>query len=59
MLHHQRSRRANSLLEELRLGDLERECLEEQCGYEEAREIFTLPEQLVSVNGMIRWNLRR
>lgn len=50
MLHHQRSRRANSLLEELRLGDLERECLEERCGYEEAREIFTLPEQLVSVN---------
>ncbi|XP_038835924.1 coagulation factor VII isoform X3 [Salvelinus namaycush] len=46
VLHHQRSRRANSLLEELRLGDLERECLEEQCGYEEAREIFTLPEQL-------------
>ncbi|XP_016111747.1 coagulation factor X-like [Sinocyclocheilus grahami] len=42
-----RVRRANSFLEELKLGDLERECLEEICSYEEAREIFTVPEQLV------------
>ncbi|XP_034035369.1 coagulation factor VII [Thalassophryne amazonica] len=41
-----RSRRANSFLEELRRGDLERECLEERCSYEEAREIFALPQQL-------------
>ncbi|KAK2908433.1 hypothetical protein Q8A67_004270 [Cirrhinus molitorella] len=41
-----RVRRANSFLEELKLGDLERECLEEICSYEEAREIFTVPEQL-------------
>ncbi|XP_014716795.1 prothrombin [Equus asinus] len=35
----QRVRRANSgFLEELRKGDLERECVEEQCSYEEAFE---------------------
>lgn len=43
-----RSRRANFLLEELRQGNLERECLEEKCSYEEAKEIFALPQQLVS-----------
>ncbi|XP_012860542.1 coagulation factor X [Echinops telfairi] len=36
----QRARRANSLWEELKKGNLERECLEETCSYEEAREIF-------------------
>lgn len=41
-----RTRRANSFLEELRMGNLERECLEETCSYEEAREIFPLPQQL-------------
>ncbi|KAG9262335.1 coagulation factor VII-like [Astyanax mexicanus] len=41
-----RFRRANSFLEELKIGNLERECLEEKCSYEEAREIFTVPEQL-------------
>ncbi|XP_062302968.1 coagulation factor VII [Osmerus eperlanus] len=39
-----RSKRANSgwrnWLEELKLGNLERECLEEKCSYEEAREVF-------------------
>ncbi|XP_019511861.1 PREDICTED: prothrombin [Hipposideros armiger] len=35
----QRVRRANSgFLEEVRKGNLERECVEEQCSYEEARE---------------------
>ncbi len=44
-----RTRRANFLLEELwRGGNLERECLEEKCSYEEAKEILTLPQQLVS-----------
>ncbi|XP_057163092.1 coagulation factor VII isoform X2 [Ursus arctos] len=38
VLHRQR--RANSFLEELRSGSLERECREEQCSFEEAREIF-------------------
>lgn len=41
-----RSRRANFLLEELKRGNLERECLEERCSYEEAKEIFALPQQL-------------
>ncbi|KAM8905365.1 coagulation factor VII [Spinachia spinachia] len=36
-----RTRRYNSgWLEELQVGDLERECLEEKCSYEEAREVF-------------------
>ncbi|XP_034403156.1 coagulation factor VII [Cyclopterus lumpus] len=41
-----RTRRANFLFEELRRGDLERECREEKCSYEEAKEIFTLHQQL-------------
>ncbi|XP_038581279.1 coagulation factor VII [Micropterus salmoides] len=41
-----RSRRANFLFEELKRGDVERECVEEKCSYEEAKEIFTLPQQL-------------
>ncbi|XP_036106240.1 coagulation factor VII [Molossus molossus] len=44
VLHRQR--RANSFLEELRSGSLERECKEEQCSFEEAREIFRNPERL-------------
>ncbi|KAM3932835.1 vitamin K-dependent protein Z [Leptodactylus fuscus] len=37
----QRAKRANFMfIEELRKGDLERECLEEICKYEEARETF-------------------
>ncbi|KAM4601682.1 uncharacterized protein ACJ7VT_019731 [Polymixia lowei] len=37
----QRSRRANTgFLEELKPGNLERECIEEICDYEEAREVF-------------------
>ncbi|XP_071764064.1 coagulation factor VII [Centroberyx gerrardi] len=36
-----RTRRFNSgWLEELQRGDLRRECLEEKCSYEEAREVF-------------------
>ncbi|XP_077094231.1 coagulation factor VII isoform X2 [Siphateles boraxobius] len=36
-----RSRRANSgWFEEMKTGNLERECLEEKCSYEEAREVF-------------------
>ncbi|CAN9498314.1 unnamed protein product [Ophioblennius macclurei] len=36
-----RTRRYNSgWLEELQRGDLKRECLEERCSYEEAREVF-------------------
>ncbi|XP_008846641.1 coagulation factor VII [Nannospalax galili] len=40
-----RQRRANSFLEELWLGSLERECKEEQCSFEEAREIFQTTER--------------
>ncbi|XP_016297256.1 coagulation factor VII [Sinocyclocheilus anshuiensis] len=36
-----RTKRANSgWFEELKMGNLERECLEEKCSYEEAREVF-------------------
>uniref|UniRef100_A0A8C2N9K8 Vitamin K-dependent protein S n=1 Tax=Capra hircus TaxID=9925 RepID=A0A8C2N9K8_CAPHI len=35
-----RRRRANSLLEETKKGNLERECIEELCNKEEAREVF-------------------
>ncbi|XP_068126762.1 vitamin K-dependent protein S [Hyperolius riggenbachi] len=35
-----RKRRANSFFEESKRGDLERECVEELCNKEEAREIF-------------------
>lgn len=43
----QRHRRANTLFEELREGDLERECQEEQCDLEEAREFFEDDEKTV------------
>ncbi|XP_063809195.1 vitamin K-dependent protein Z [Pseudophryne corroboree] len=36
----QRSRRANFMIEELWQGNLEKECYEEICSYEEARETF-------------------
>uniref|UniRef100_A0A3Q3N1L9 coagulation factor Xa n=2 Tax=Mastacembelus armatus TaxID=205130 RepID=A0A3Q3N1L9_9TELE len=35
-----RRRRANTFLEELKKGNMERECMEERCSWEEAREIF-------------------
>ncbi len=35
-----RRRRANTMFEELKKGNMERECVEERCSYEEAREIF-------------------
>ncbi|XP_056266522.1 vitamin K-dependent protein C isoform X2 [Pseudoliparis swirei] len=39
-----RSRRANSFLEELKPASMERECLEERCDFEEAREILQTRE---------------
>ncbi|XP_028831174.1 vitamin K-dependent protein C [Denticeps clupeoides] len=39
-----RSRRANSMFEELRPPSKERECIEEVCDFEEAREIFQTRE---------------
>lgn len=41
-------KRANSFLEELKAGSLERECVEEQCNFEEASEIFETMEKTVS-----------
>ncbi|NXE68279.1 FA9 factor, partial [Calcarius ornatus] len=44
----QRQRRANSnRLEEVIPGNLERECIEEKCSYEEAREVFENEEKTV------------
>ncbi|MEQ2228239.1 Transmembrane gamma-carboxyglutamic acid protein 1 [Ilyodon furcidens] len=42
-----RLRRANSLLEEMKLGNIQRECREEVCTYEEAREAFENDEKTV------------
>ncbi|XP_006638026.2 vitamin K-dependent protein C [Lepisosteus oculatus] len=39
-----RQKRANSFLEEIKPGNLERECMEETCDYEEAKEIFKTKE---------------
>uniref|UniRef100_A0A8C5MGA1 Prothrombin n=1 Tax=Leptobrachium leishanense TaxID=445787 RepID=A0A8C5MGA1_9ANUR len=39
-----RNRRANYAFEELKKGNLERECVEEICSYEEAREIYETPD---------------
>ncbi|XP_028990073.1 prothrombin [Betta splendens] len=40
-----RNRRANQLFEELKPGNLERECIEEICDHEEAREVFEQPDK--------------
>uniref|UniRef100_A0A8C4VAQ4 Coagulation factor VII n=1 Tax=Falco tinnunculus TaxID=100819 RepID=A0A8C4VAQ4_FALTI len=45
-------RRANSIFEELKLGSLERECMEEKCSFEEAREIYRDEERTVSNTGL-------
>lgn len=41
--------RANGLFEEIRQGNIERECKEEVCTYEEAREAFENHEKTVSM----------
>lgn len=53
----QRHRRANSFFEEIKLGSLERECIEEKCSFEEAREIYRDDERTVSNAGLGRWAL--
>lgn len=40
-------KRANYFLEEIRPGNLERECNEERCSFEEAKEIFHSQEKTV------------
>lgn len=42
-----RRRRANSFFEEVKKGNYERECVEERCNWEEAREIFEDKEKTV------------
>uniref|UniRef100_A0A8C4GZS6 Prothrombin n=1 Tax=Dicentrarchus labrax TaxID=13489 RepID=A0A8C4GZS6_DICLA len=42
-----RSRRANQLFEEVKPGNLERECVEEICDHEEAREVFEQTDKTV------------
>uniref|UniRef100_A0A672L0R0 Coagulation factor VII-like n=1 Tax=Sinocyclocheilus grahami TaxID=75366 RepID=A0A672L0R0_SINGR len=45
-----RTKRANTgWFEELKMDNLERECLEEKCSYEEAREVFEHTEATVSI----------
>lgn len=39
--------RANSFLEEIRQGTIERECIEEVCSYEEVKEVFENKEKTV------------
>ncbi|KPP75208.1 hypothetical protein Z043_105562, partial [Scleropages formosus] len=45
-----RRRRANSPFEEFRSGNMERECVEERCDREEAREIFENEEKTPCIN---------
>lgn len=49
-----RRRRANSLLEEMLPGDLERECYEENCSQEEAAEIFQTTEKTVGTGAGVQ-----
>lgn len=42
-----RAKRANTPFEELRKGNLERECMEEICDHEEAREVFEANDKTV------------
>ncbi|XP_051558038.1 coagulation factor VII isoform X1 [Myxocyprinus asiaticus] len=52
-----RMKRANSgWFEELKMGNLERECLEEKCSYEEAREVFEHTE--VTNEFWIKYNVK-
>uniref|UniRef100_A0A8C0L5B0 Coagulation factor X n=1 Tax=Canis lupus dingo TaxID=286419 RepID=A0A8C0L5B0_CANLU len=46
-----RVRRANSFLEEMKKGNLERECMEETCSFEEAREVFEDTAKTVRADG--------
>lgn len=45
-----RKRRAYSMFEETKKGNLERECIEELCNKEEAREIFENDPETVRMN---------
>lgn len=45
-----RHRRANQVFEETKQGHLERECVEERCTKEEAREVFENDPETVSMS---------
>lgn len=47
-------KRANSFLEEIRPGSLERECIEEICDFEEAQEIFQNVDYTVRPSGWVQ-----
>lgn len=49
--------RANSIFEEWKKGNMERECVEERCSWEEAREIFEDKEKTVLTFILIHLNL--
>lgn len=49
-----RQRRANHIFEETKQGHLERECIEEMCNKEEAREVFENDPETVSERGAPR-----
>uniref|UniRef100_A0A671UFY9 Prothrombin n=1 Tax=Sparus aurata TaxID=8175 RepID=A0A671UFY9_SPAAU len=49
-----RSRRANQLFEEVKPGNLERECVEEICDHEEAREVFEQTDKTVRLHFLTR-----
>ena len=54
-----RQKRHNTgLFEEVLEGDLERECYEERCDLEEAREFFENDQKTVRVCGFDRYSLR-
>lgn len=44
-----RAKRANTVFEELNAANLERECVEEICDHEEAREVFESDDKTVLV----------
>ncbi len=52
-----RQRRAYQVFEEAKQGHLERECIEELCSQEEAREVFENDPETVSAQGCLsgRW----
>lgn len=54
-----RRRRANSFLEELKQGNMERECREERCTWEEAREIFEDNDKTVQTNKQQHTTIRQ
>lgn len=51
-----RAKRANAFWEEIKQGDMERECVEERCSWEEAREIFENAEKTVRTSGNRKHN---